>query len=88
MDYLTAREIAIMAASKAGDIIPAGDQLVKLNIVDMVTNRAGGFVLGCEWFAQCDRDARYLTPHPILGYVPTCAAHNAFAGYGTRSDQL
>lgn len=26
----------------------------------------------CEWFAACDRPAVTLTPHPLIGKVPTC----------------
>lgn len=36
----------------------------------------------CAWFARCADDATHLTPHSIIGAVPTCAKHNAVAGYG------
>jgi hypothetical protein len=26
----------------------------------------------CQWFARCDRNATTITPHPVLGDVPTC----------------
>lgn len=69
---LTERENRILAASKPGDIVPFGNQLIRINVFDEVTGRVGGFVLGCEWFAQCANDAESLIPHPIIGYVPTC----------------
>ena len=36
----------------------------------------------CAWFARCPDDATHLTPHSIIGVVPTCAKHNEFAGHG------
>lgn len=26
----------------------------------------------CQWFLRCARPATGVTPHPILGEVPTC----------------
>lgn len=34
---------------------------------------------GCEWFILCERPATGLTPHPVLGQVPTCDKCAAFA---------
>lgn len=33
----------------------------------------------CEWFAGCTNLAEQLTPHPILGKVPTCPRCHKFA---------
>lgn len=69
---LTEREKRIWLASKPGDIVPAGELLLKFDHFDEITGRAGAMSMQCEWFSQCDRDVEYLTPHPIIGYVPTC----------------
>lgn len=40
---------------------------------------ADGAVVGCHWFARCDRPARQITPHPVLGDLPTCDRCHEFA---------
>lgn len=69
---LTDREIRIWLASKPGDIVPAGDLLLRFDHFDEITGRAGAVVIQCEWFARCANDATYLIGHPILGYMPAC----------------
>lgn len=38
-----------------------------------------GELVGCYWFAGCVRPARGLTPHPVLGDLPTCDRCHKFA---------
>ena len=33
---------------------------------------AAELVVGCHWYALCDRPAAGIVEHPILGDVPTC----------------
>lgn len=33
----------------------------------------------CEWFLKCSNPATTVTPHPILGNVPTCQSCADFA---------
>lgn len=40
---------------------------------------ADGETVGCHWFLNCTRDARNMTPHPVLGELPTCDRCHAFA---------
>lgn len=40
---------------------------------------ADGELVGCHWFARCDRNARGTTPHPVLGDLPTCDRCHKFA---------
>lgn len=68
----TDREKDLMSISNIGDIIPAQGRLVRIANFDEVTSRVGMYVVSCEWFLRCDRDAVTLVPHPILTYVPTC----------------
>lgn len=33
----------------------------------------------CGWFAGCEAEATTTVTHPVLGEVPCCAQHEAFA---------
>jgi hypothetical protein len=38
----------------------------------------------CQWFAHCQNAATGITPHIVLGDVPTCDRCHTFAGGGAR----
>lgn len=73
MIMFTAREEEMMYASRPGDILPIGDELILIKINDsQISGNVGGMILSCEQFANCDNKASQLMPHPILTYVPSC----------------
>lgn len=39
----------------------------------------------CQWFLKCEREAMGVTPHSVLGSVPTCDLCHKFATGETRS---
>lgn len=40
---------------------------------------ADGATVGCHWFARCDRSATGMTPHSVMGDLPTCDRCHKFA---------
>jgi hypothetical protein len=73
MIMFTARESELIYASKPGDVIPIGDELILINVnASASSGNIGGMILGCEQFARCGDKATQLLPHPILTYVPSC----------------